>query len=85
MNDKTIEELKDDVRALKGDLHERRKKLKQCEEKIAKEKDDDEELLDLVNEAVGDVYESGFDDLDSAVRALIDEYLDTLEEAEDLG
>lgn len=80
-----IEELNDDVRALKIQLHEERKRLKQYAELIVKERDADEELLDLVNDAIGDLYESRFDDLSSAVRGLIDEYLDTLEEAEDLG
>jgi chromosome segregation ATPase len=80
----TIEELNDDVRALKLQLRQEREKLRQCEEIMAEEKDTSEELLDLVNDALGDVYETEFDDLDSAVRALVDEYLDTLEEAEDL-
>ena len=39
----------------------------------------------MLNEVLGEVYAVGFSDLDSAVRALIEEYDDLAEESEDEG
>ncbi len=50
-----------------------------------REDDDIEALLSLVNEALSDVYDEEFVDLAPAIEALVEEYHDAVEEAEDEG
>ena len=77
----TVEELEDDLRSLSEELKSTRTIISEQ----AAEKAEYDELLELVSEALSDVYEEEFEDLDSAVRSLVDEYSDTVEEAEDLS
>ena len=49
-------------------------KAEEVEEKSA-------ELLELVNGVLSDVYMEKFDDLESAVRTLVEEYEEAVEEA----
>ena len=80
----SVEELEDEVRS----LSERLEKAQQMNARLgdtAEELDDEnEELLSLINEALRAVYHEAFSDKDSAVRALINEYYDAKEEADDL-
>jgi hypothetical protein len=45
--------------------------------------EDEAELLEKVNDAIGETYNEEFDELYSAVEALLEEYYDLLEETED--
>ena len=53
------------------------------EEAVEEVDDEKGELLSLINEALSTVYHEAFEDLGPAVRALIDNYIDAVEEAED--
>ena len=77
-----VEELVDDVKALLSELKVAKKRIRELEEGDTERYD---ELLYMVNEVLGEVYAVGFSDLDSAVRALIEEYDDLVEESEDEG
>lgn len=77
-----VEELEDDVKALLSELKVANKRIRELEEGDTERYD---ELLYMVNEVLGEVYAVGFSDLDSAVRALIEEYDDLVEESEDEG
>ena len=77
-----VEELEDDVKAFLSELNVANKRIRELEEGDIERYD---ELLYMVNEVLGEVYAVGFSDLDSAVRALIEEYDDLAEESEDEG
>ena len=77
-----VEELEDDVKAFRSELKVAKKRIRELEEGDTERYD---ELLYMVNEVLGEVYAVGFSDLDSAVRALIEEYDDLVEESEDEG
>lgn len=74
-----IEEMRDDNRVISSELSEANVRIREHEKTSASY----DELLSMVNEVLSDVYADSFDDLDSAVRALVDEYDDLLEETED--
>ena len=80
--DDQVEELEDDVKAFRSELKVAKKRIRELEEGDTERYD---ELLYMVNEVLGEVYAVGFNDLDSAVRALIEEYDDLVEESEDEG
>jgi len=75
-----VEELEDDVKAFRSELKVAKRRIRELEEGDTERYG---ELLYLVNEVLGEVYAVGFSDLDSAVRALIEEYDDLVEESED--
>ncbi len=75
-----VEELEDDVKAFRSELKVAKRRIRELEEGDTERYD---ELLYMVNEVLGEVYAVGFSDLDSAVRALIEEYDDLVEESED--
>ena len=77
-----VEELEDDVKAFLSELKVAKRRIRELEEGDTERYD---ELLYMVNEVLGEVYAVGFSDLDSAVRALIEEYDDLVEESEDEG
>ena len=77
-----VEELEDDVKAFLSELKVAKKRIRELEEGDTERYD---ELLYMVNEVLGEVYAVGFSDLDSAVRALIEEYDHLVEESEDEG
>ena len=77
------EELEDEVRSLSEKLEKAHQMIAKYEDAAEEEDDENEELLSLINEALSTVYHEAFDDLDSAVRALVDDYYDAMEEAED--
>ncbi len=79
----SVEELEDEVRSLSERLEKTQQMNARLEEAGEEENDEKEELLSLINEALSTLYHEAFDDLDSAVRALVDEYSDAVEEAED--
>ncbi len=76
-----VEELEDDVKAFLSELKVAKRRISAFEEDAAIYDD----LLSLVNEALGDGYDEEFTDLGSAVEALIEEYDDLREEVEDEG
>ena len=78
--DDQVEELEDDVKAFLSELKVAKRRIRELEEGDTERYD---ELLYMVNEVLGEVYAVGFSDLDSAVRALIEEYDDLVEESED--
>jgi uncharacterized protein YukE len=78
-------ELEDEDRSLSEKLKKANQMMIKYEDTAEEEEDGYEELLSLVNNALSDVYDEEFDDLNSAVRTLIDEYDDLLEETEDEG
>ncbi len=78
-----VEELEDELRSLSKKLSKAHQLNAKNQEAGEEENDEKEELLSLINEALSTVYHEAFDDLDSAVRALVDEYHDAVEEAED--
>ena len=80
--DDQVEELEDDVKAFRSELKVAKRRIRELEEGDTERYD---ELLYMVNEVLGEVYAVGFSDLDSAVRALIEEYDDLVEESEDEG
>ena len=74
-----VEELDDEVKALASELEASKERIRELEE----ESEGYGELLSMVNEALEYAYDESFYDLGSAVEALIGEYDDLLEEAED--
>jgi hypothetical protein len=80
-----VEELEDEDRSLSEKLKKANQMIIKYEDTAEEEEDGYEELFSLVNNALSDVYDEEFDDLNSAVRTLIDEYDDLLEETEDEG
>jgi predicted nucleic acid-binding Zn-ribbon protein len=80
-----VEELEDEVRSLSEKLKKANQTIINYEDTAEEEEDEIEELLSLINEALSAVYSEVFDDLDSAIRALVDEYEDLLEETDDEG
>jgi len=78
-----VEEFEDEKQALKTELDLARRKIEELD-KANEESESLEELLFKINEVLGDTYDEDFVDLESAVGALIDEYHDAVEEAEDL-
>lgn len=83
--DDLIEELEDEVRSHEEELKRAREKIMEYEDAAEEEDDDIEALLSLVNKALRDVYDEEFVDLAPAVEALVEEYHDAVEEAEDEG
>jgi len=79
----TVEELEDDARDLSEKLEKANQAIAKYEDTVEEGDDEKEDMLSLINEALSTVYHEAFDDLDSAVRALVDEYHDAVEEAED--
>jgi len=77
----SVEELEDEVWSLSERLEKAHQMVAQFENTAEEEDDENEELLSLINEALSTMYHEAFDDLDSAVRALVDEYHDAVEEA----
>ena len=81
----SVEELEDEVRSLSERLEKAHKMIAGYEDAAEEQNDENEERLSLINEALSTVYYEAFDDLDSAVRALVDEYHDAVEEARARG
>ena len=79
----SVEELEDEVLSLSEKLENAHQKIAMYEDAAEEEDDEIKELLSLINEALSTMYHEAFDDLDSSVRALVDEYHDAMEEAED--
>ncbi len=77
------EELEDEVQSLTEKLEKAYQMIAKYEDAAEEEDDEKGELLSLINEALSTVHHEAFDDLDSAVRALVDDYYDAMEEAED--
>jgi len=75
-----VEELEDDIRALEDKLKIAETRLGEAEDSINEAND---ELLQQINELLGEKSGEGFDDLPSAVEALIADYCDALEELDD--
>ena len=78
-----VEELEDENQALKTELNQARRRIEELE-KVNEESASLDELLTQINAVLGDTYDEGFEDIESAVEALIDEYHDAVEEVEDL-
>lgn len=78
-----VEELEDENQALKTELEISKKRIRGLEETTTKNENNGD-LLSQINEALSDTYHDDFGDLESAVGALIEEYHDAVEEAEDL-
>ena len=76
-----VEELEDDVRALEDELERARIRLREFEDSTESEAND--ELLLQINEVLEGKNGEEFDDLPSAVEALIADYCDALEELDD--
>jgi DNA repair exonuclease SbcCD ATPase subunit len=79
----TVEELEDEVRSLSERLEKAHQMNAKHEEAVEELDDEKGELLSLINEALSVVYHEAFVGLGPAVRALVDEYSDVVEEAED--
>jgi hypothetical protein len=79
----TVEELEDENQALKVEL-EITKKQNRNLEALNEESENHGDLLSQVNDILSDTFHEDFEDLETAVGALIDEYHDAVEEAEDL-
>ncbi len=79
----SVEELEDDVRSLSERLEKAQQMNAKHEKAGEEENDEKEELLSMINEALCTVYPGGFEDLGPAVRALVDDYIEVVEEAED--
>ena len=77
--DDQVEELEDDIKVLLPEMEAAKERIRELE----KESEGYGELLSMVNEALKHAYDESFHDLCSAVEALIGEYDDLLEEAED--
>jgi hypothetical protein len=77
-----VEELEDDNRALQRALRLARKKSRELEAENEEYKDLDK-LVSQINEVLNDTYYDPFQDLESAVDALIKEYDDLREETDD--
>jgi hypothetical protein len=80
-----VEELEDEVHSLTEKLKKANITIGKYEDSKEEEDDDIEELLILVNEALSEVYDEEFVDLAPAVEALVEEYNEAVEEAEDEG
>ncbi len=78
-----VEELEDELRSLSKKLSKAHQLNAKNQEAGEEENDEKEELLSLINEALSAVYHGAFEDLGPAVRALVDDYNDAVEEAED--
>ena len=74
-----VEELEDDIKVLLPEMEAAKERIRELE----KESEGYGELLSMVNEALEHAYDEPFYDLCSAVEALIGEFDDLLEEAED--
>lgn len=79
-----MEELEDETKALQAEIEVARKRIGELES-VVEENEVVDELLSKVNEVLDDTFDEGFEDIESAVVALIDEYHDAVEEAEDLA
>ena len=79
-----VEELEDETQALKAELGRAKGRIMELEAKNG-ESESLGELLSRINGALSDTYDEDFEDLESAVGALIDEYHDAVEEAEDVA
>jgi predicted nucleic acid-binding Zn-ribbon protein len=79
----TVEELEDEVRSLSERLEKAHQVNATYQDASEETEDEKGELLSLINEALSNVYHEAFEDLGPAVRALVDEYSDAVEEAED--
>jgi hypothetical protein len=77
-----VEELEDDNRALQRALRLARKKSRELEAENEEYKDLDK-LVSQINEVLNETYHDPFQDLESAVGALINEYDDLREETDD--
>ena len=78
------EELEDTVRSLEGQLKRSEERIEELERALDENEEVDDELLELVNDALRDVSGEGFESLEPAIKFLVDDYLDAVEEAEDL-
>jgi len=72
--DDLVEELEDEVRSLEEELRVARERIMEYEDAAEEEDDEIEALLILLNETLGGVYDEEFEDLASAVGALVEEY-----------
>ena len=79
-----VEELEDETQAIKTELERARRRIVKLEA-ASMDSEVFDELLSRINEALSDTYDEDYEDLESAVEALIDEYHDAVEEAEDLA
>jgi LPS O-antigen subunit length determinant protein (WzzB/FepE family) len=79
-----VEELEDETQFLKAELEMSKRRIKGLEEATT-QNEDKGVLLSQINEALSDTYHDDFGDLESAVGALIEEFHDAVEEAEDLA
>ncbi len=71
-----------ELREVEGQLKDEIAELKESLDEYEEEED---ALLVQVNDALSDVYDEGFSDLESAVESLIVDYHEAVEEAEDAG
>jgi len=78
-----VEELEDETQALKVELEMARERIREFEA-LNDESESLSEILSRINDALSETYDENFEDLESAVGALIDGYHDAVEEAEDL-
>ena len=79
-----MEELEDDNQALKTELTLARRRIEELET-VNEECEGLEELFSQINEVLSDTYDEDFNDLESAVAALIEAYDDLREETGDFG
>jgi chromosome segregation ATPase len=80
----TVEELKEELCTCKKDLKAANKQVTELESVLGEHGDSEEELVDLIVDALGDATKIVFEDLESAVEALIEVYHDLREEYDDL-
>jgi len=80
--DDAVEELEDDNRALQKELRQANVRISELEAEN-KENETIGDLVAQINEVLSETYYDPFQDLESAVTALIEEYDDLLEESED--
>jgi predicted nuclease with TOPRIM domain len=77
------EELEDEVAYLRRKLRQEQGKVADLQDRLEEIEDSESEILEKINDAIGEIYHEEFDDVYSAVDALLEEYHDLLEETED--
>ncbi len=82
---KKLGEWRNEALGLRGVESQLRDEIVELKESLDEYEEEEDALLAQVNEALSDVYDEGFSDLESAVEALIVDYHEAVEEAEDAG
>ena len=77
-----VEELEDEVTFLRRELGLNEIKAQDYQDRLEEMLDEQYEMVEKINDVIGDKY-GEFEDLDSALDALLDEYSDVLEESEE--